>query len=181
MKYLVCSDIHGSSYYLEKLLNIFNSDNYDKLIILGDVLYHGPRNDLPHMYDCKKVIGMLNNIKDKIICVKGNCDSEVDQMVLDFMINDYYFFDYNNRRIHLTHGHVYNYDRPFPFMNENDILFYGHFHIPFIMEKDNVLFINPGSISLPKQNSKHSFICLEEDSIKIKDLETNNTLIERKI
>ena len=181
MKYLICSDIHGSSYYLDKLLKVYRENNYDKLIILGDVLYHGPRNDLPEMYDCKKVISMLNEIKNEIICVKGNCDSEVDQMVLNFKINEYYFFELGNRTIHLTHGHVYNYDNPFPFMNKNDILFYGHFHVPFILEKEEVLFCNPGSISLPKQKTAHSYISLTENKIEIIDLERNTIINEKQI
>ena len=180
MKYMICSDIHGSSYYTEKSLKKFNEGNYDKLIILGDVLYHGPRNDLPELYDCKKVIKMLNSIKEKIICVKGNCDSEVDQMVLEFKLNDYYFFEHKGRKIHLTHGHIYNYDNVFPFMDEHDILFYGHFHIPFIMEKYNLWFCNPGSVSLPKQNTSHSYIELNEEKIVIYDL-ISGQVIEEKI
>lgn len=180
MKYMILSDIHGSSFYLEKAIKIFKENNYDQLLLLGDILYHGPRNPLPEQYNCPKVSDILNNIKDKIVCVKGNCDSEVDQMVLEFEIKDSYQFRLGKRMIHLTHGHKYNMEKIPPYMNEYDILFYGHFHIPFIEEKYNMLFCNPGSISLPKLNTPHSYISLTEEKIEILDID-ENVILEKNI
>ena len=147
MKLFIISDIHGSLYYLKKVMEIFEKENYDKLVILGDELYHGPRNPLPKDYSPKEVIEILNKYKDKIIAVRGNCDSEVDQMVLSYPImSDYSMIYLGNKRVFLTHGHIYNIDNPLP-MSEGDILLYGHFHIPMIEKKDERYFFNPGSIS----------------------------------
>lgn len=135
MKLFIISDIHGSLYYLKKVMEIFEKENYDKLVILGDELYHGPRNPLPKDYSSKEVIEILNKYKDKIIAVRGNCDSEVDQMVLSYPImSDYSMIYLGNKRVFLTHGHIYNIDNPLP-MSEGDILLYGHFHIPMIEKK----------------------------------------------
>lgn len=171
MKMMVLSDIHGSPIYLKRALEIFEKEKYDKLLLLGDELYHGPRNPLPEGYDPKAVIALLNNYKNKIIAVRGNCDSEVDQMVLSFPIMaDYNIIFWNNKKIFMTHGHIYNKDNPLP-MEDGDILLYGHFHVPMILEKDRKLFINPGSITLPKENSGHCYGVFEEDSFYIKDIE----------
>lgn len=173
MKYFVISDIHGSIYYLKKVMEIFEKDEYDKLIILGDELYHGPRNPLPKEYSPKEVIELLNSFKDRIIAVRGNCDSEVDQMVLNYPImSDYALLYLNGKRVYLTHGHIYNIEKPLP-MSEGDILLYGHFHIPMAERKDEIYFCNPGSISLPKNGSKNSFGILDEKSFVIKDLDEN--------
>lgn len=135
MKLFIISDIHGSLYYLKKVMEIFGKENYDKLVILGDELYHGPRNPLPKDYSPKEVIEILNKYKDKIIAVRGNCDSEVDQMVLSYPImSDYSMIYLGNKRVFLTHGHIYNIDNLLP-MSEGDILLYGHFHIPMIEKK----------------------------------------------
>ena len=142
MKLFIISDIHGSLYYLKKVMEIFEKENYDKLVILGDELYHGPRNPLPKDYSPKEVIEILNKYKDKIIAVRGNCDSEVDQMVLSYPImSDYSMIYLGNKRVFLTHGHIYNIDNPLP-MSEGDILLYGHFHIPMIEKKDERYFFN---------------------------------------
>lgn len=173
MKLFIISDIHGSLYYLKKVIEIFEKADYDKLIILGDELYHGPRNPLPKDYSPKDVIEILNKYRDKIIAVRGNCDSEVDQMVLNYpLMSDYSMIYLGKRRVYLTHGHIYNIGNPLP-MSKGDILLYGHFHVPMIEEKDERYFFNPGSISLPKNNSKNSFGILDEKGFKIKDLEEN--------
>lgn len=154
-------------------MEIFERGNYDKLVILGDELYHGPRNPLPRDYSPKDVIEILNQYRDKIIAVRGNCDSEVDQMVLNYpLMSDYSMIYLGKRRVFLTHGHLYNIDNPLP-MSQGDILLYGHFHIPMIEEREGIYFFNPGSISLPKNNSKNSFAILEENRFTIKDLEEN--------
>lgn len=171
MKLFIISDIHGSLYYLKKALAIFDKGNYDKLVILGDEIYHGPRNPLPKDYAPKEVIELLNSYRDKIIAVRGNCDTEVDQMVLKYPImSDYSLIYLDNKRIYLTHGHIYNKDNPLP-MCKGDILIYGHFHIPMIEKKDDMIFLNPGSISLPKNNSEHSFAVLEKNKFTIRNLE----------
>lgn len=171
MKYIIASDIHGSAFYCEKLLDAFKKEGADKLILLGDILYHGPRNDLPFEYAPKKVIEMLNNIKDKIVCVRGNCDAEVDQMVLDFPIRaDYKTFEIGNKTILLTHGHLYD-EANHPIVKKGDIIIHGHTHIPRCDEINGIMFINPGSTSIPKANSQHSYMVLENETFIWKNLE----------
>ena len=173
MKLLVISDIHGSLFYLKKIIEIFEKNLYDKIIILGDELYHGPRNPLPKDYNPKEVAELLNKYKNKIIAVRGNCDSEVDQMVLNFPIRaDYNMILWENKKIFITHGHIYNIDNPLS-IEKGDIMLYGHFHVPMIKEKDGIIFLNPGSISLPKENSLNSFGVFENGNFYIKDMEEN--------
>lgn len=180
MKLLVISDIHGSLFYLKKILNIFEKNSYDKILILGDELYHGPRNPLPKEYNPKEAAELLNRYKNKIIAVRGNCDSEVDQMVLDFPITaDYNMILWENKKIFMTHGHIYNIDNSLPLEN-GDILIYGHFHIPMIQRKEGKIFLNPGSISLPKGESLNSFGVFENGKFYIKDME-ENILMETKL
>ena len=170
---MVISDIHGSLFYLKKVIEIFEKNNYDKILILGDELYHGPRNPLPKEYNPKETAELLNRYKNKIIAVRGNCDSEVDQMVLNFPITaDYNMIFLENKKIFMTHGHIYNIDNPLP-MADGDIMMYGHFHIPMIKKKDERIFLNPGSISLPKENNPNSFGVFENGSFYIKDMEEN--------
>ena len=146
MKYLIASDIHGSAYYCDLLIKAIESEKADKVLLLGDILYHGPRNDLPKGYAPKKVIEMLNPLKEKIICVRGNCDAEVDQMVLDFPIMS----DYKTvENLYLSHGHIYNPDN-IPPMKQGDILINGHTHVPKCQEKNGFFFMNCGSVSFPK-------------------------------
>lgn len=173
MKLFIISDIHGSLFYLKKVMEIFNKGNYDKLIILGDELYHGPRNPLPKDYSPKEVIEILNQYREKIIAVRGNCDSEVDQMVLNYPImSDYSLIYLGDKRVYLTHGHIYNKENPLP-MCKGDIMIYGHFHIPMAEEIEGKYFFNPGSISLPKNSSSNSFAILDEKGFTIKDLDEN--------
>lgn len=163
MKYMIASDIHGSAYYCEKLLEAFNREKADRLILLGDILYHGPRNDLPKDYDPKKVIEMLNGMKDKIHCVRGNCDAEVDQMVLEFPIMaDYAVFSEGGYTVYATHGHVYGPQNP-PAKGENIVLVSGHTHVPMCEERDGVMCMNPGSVSIPKEGSENGYIIWEAD------------------
>ena len=137
MKVMFISDIHGSYYWANKAIEKYHEEKADKLVILGDILYHGPRNDLPKNYNCKKVIALLNPLKKDIIAVRGNCDSEVDQMVLDFpMRSDYALMDVDQHHFFMTHGHLFNEDQ-LPLLNENDILIYGHFHKP-LAKKEKV-------------------------------------------
>ena len=151
MKLMIASDIHGSAYYCKALLEAFEREQADRLLLLGDVLYHGPRNDLPREYAPKEVITMLNGMKDKIFCVRGNCDTEVDQMVLSFSIlADYCILPVGNRLVYATHGHNFNLNA-LPPLQSGDILLHGHTHIPAWESFGNGnLYLNPGSVAIPK-------------------------------
>ncbi len=161
MKLFIASDIHGSAYYCEMLISKFNKSGADKMLLLGDILYHGPRNDLPKDYNPKSVIQMLNCISDKILCVRGNCDTEVDQMVLTFpVLADYAVIYDGNATIYATHGHVYN-EENLPPLSVGDILLHGHTHVPVCHVHENYTYINPGSVSIPKENSHHGYMLYE--------------------
>ena len=173
MKLVVASDIHGSALYCRKFLDCYKKENADKLILLGDILYHGPRNDLPEEYAPKKVIEMLNDIKDEILCVRGNCDTEVDQMVLKFpILADYAFLYWRDKMVFVTHGHNFNL-KNLPMLKKGDILLHGHTHIPACEKTDLCTYINPGSVSIPKENSAHSYIVITDDEMIFKDLDGN--------
>ena len=171
MKWMSASDIHGSAAYCEKLLAAFGREQADRLLLLGDLLYHGPRNDLPQGYAPKEVIAQLSGVKDKVFCVRGNCEAEVDQMVLPFpVLADYCLLEQKGRVIFATHGHHYNLENP-PLLQPGDVLLHGHTHIP---AKDNSLgfwYLNPGSVSIPKENSPHSYMTLEDGQFLWKDLD----------
>lgn len=171
MKIMIASDIHGSAFYCKKMLNAYKNEKADKLLILGDILYHGPRNDLPEGYAPKEVIAMLNPIADELLCVRGNCDTEVDQMVLDFPVLAEYAILYNNgRMIFATHGHNFNPANP-PKIKSGDILLNGHTHVPAFEVTDNFTYVNPGSVSIPKENSEHGYILLEDNMLRWKNLD----------
>ncbi len=171
MKWMIASDIHGSAYYCRELLAAVQREGAKKLILLGDVLYHGPRNDLPRDYAPKEVIAMLNGIQEKLLCVRGNCDTEVDQMVLEFpILADYAILCVGERMIYATHGHVYN-EQKLPPLQKGDILLHGHTHIPVCAEHEDYLYINPGSVSIPKENSPHSYLVLEDAKLTWKSLD----------
>ena len=173
MKLVVASDIHGSALYCRKFLDCYKKENADKLILLGDILYHGPRNDLPEEYAPKKVIEMLNDIKDEILCVRGNCDTEVDQMVLKFpILADYAFLYWRDKMVFVTHGHNFNL-KNLPMLKKGDILLHGHTHIPACEKTDLCTYITPGSVSIPKENSAHSYIVITDDEIIFNDLDGN--------
>ena len=173
MKYLIASDIHGSAFYCKQLLEAYEREGADRLLLLGDILYHGPRNDLPKDYAPKTVITMLNNMKQDIICVRGNCDTEVDQMVLEFPIMAEYALISNGKRmIFATHGHKMNKDN-LPMLKKGDILLNGHFHVPACEELSDYIYMNPGSVSIPKENSAHSYMIMEDNLFIWKDLEGN--------
>ena len=170
MKLMIASDIHGSSFYCYKMIAAYKKEKADKLLLLGDLLYHGPRNNLPKNYEPKEVIKMLNGIKDEIICVRGNCDSEVDQMVLDFPIMAEYCILYlDDRMIFATHGHKFN-EENLPPLKKNDILLNGHTHIPRYIERDTYTYVNPGSVSIPKDNTNNSYMILENGKFILKAL-----------
>lgn len=172
MKFLIASDIHGSAFYCEKLIAAFEREKADRMLILGDILYHGPRNDLPEEYAPKKVIAMLNPLKASLLCVRGNCDTEVDQMVLDFpILADYCVLPAGDRLIYVTHGHKFNL-KSLPPMQAGDILLHGHTHIPaWEAFGENNLYLNPGSVSIPKADSAHGYMTLEGNVCLWKDLD----------
>ena len=180
MKFLIASDIHGSAYFCNLLLNAINEEKPDKVLILGDILYHGPRNDLPRDYAPKQVIAMLNPLKDMIVCVRGNCDAEVDQMVLDFPIMaDYKTISAPDKTLYLSHGHIYNKDK-LPPMEKGDILLGGHTHVPEIVDIEGKIYMNCGSVSIPKENSPHSYMVFENNKFLWKNLENGEVYKEFK-
>lgn len=173
MKIFFIADIHGSLYYTKKALEKFKDENADYIVILGDELYHGARNPLPQDYNPKEVASLLNEFAHSIIAVRGNCDSEVDEMVLDFpMMAVYSIILHNNMRLFLTHGHIYN-EANLPKLEKGDAFIYGHTHVPKAEKKDGIFIINPGSITFPKENSVNSYGILEDSTFKIKDLNGN--------
>ncbi len=171
MKLLIASDIHGSAYYCELLLKAIEKETPDKILLLGDILYHGPRNDLPKGYAPKEVIAMLNPLKDKLLCVRGNCEAEVDQMVLDFpVMADYKTFEIEGKTLYLSHGHIYNKEN-LPQMKKGDILLNGHTHVPECIEVGDIILLNCGSVSIPKEESPHSYMIYENNEFSWINLE----------
>ena len=161
MKWLIASDIHGSLQYCKEVLRVFEEEKADRILLLGDVLYHGPRNDLPDGYAPKEVIALLNARKDDILCVRGNCDTEVDQMVLEFpILADYAVIAEKDRMIFATHGHKFN-EKNLPPLHKGDILLNGHTHICACREHENYVYMNPGSVSIPKEKTPHAYMTLE--------------------
>ena len=173
MKLLIASDLHGSAVFTRALLEAFAREKAGRLVLLGDLLYHGPRNDLPEGYAPKEVIPLLNGLRDRILCIRGNCDAEVDQMVLDFpLMADYADLPLGETMIYLTHGHVYNKDHCPP-LAPGDILLHGHTHVPAWEPFGNGnLYLNPGSVSIPKNGSRHSYMTLENGQFTWKDVTT---------
>ena len=171
MKWLIASDIHGSALYAERLMAAFEREDAQRMLLLGDLLYHGPRNALPEGYDPPRVIALLNERKDRLLCVRGNCEAEVDQMVLRFpVLADYALLPLENRLIFITHGHLYN-EEHLPPLQKGDILLHGHTHVPACREHEDFVYLNPGSVSIPKENSPHSYLTLENGLFTWKTLE----------
>ncbi len=174
---MIISDIHGSSYYLKLALDIFDHDKFDKLICLGDYLYHGPRNPLPKDYDCQKCLELLNKYQDKLIKIRGNCDSLIDEELLGNNFHDVYLLTTKSKNYFLTHGHLYNEDTD----NHNiqtDYLVMGHFHVQKDFTRKKIHYLSPGSISLPKSSSKHGYMIIEDDGYEIRDLISNEIIFK---
>ena len=174
MKWMIASDLHGSAYYCRKMLEAFEREGADRLFLLGDLLYHGPRNDLPREYAPKEVLPLLNGQKEKLLCVRGNCDAEVDQMVLEFpVLADYAVLPVGQRLIYATHGHIYHV-KNLPPLAPGDVLLHGHTHVPAWTEfGQGNLYLNPGSVSIPKEDSPHSYMTLEGNTMQWKELESS--------
>jgi len=180
MKLLICSDIHGDLGSMKDVLCAYEKEGAERLLILGDLLYHGPRNDLPKTYAPKEVIELLNANRDKILSVRGNCDTEVDQMVLSFpILADYAYLELDGIKIFATHGHHHNTTTPPP-LREGEILLHGHTHVLKIEEfGNNNFYINPGSAALPKEGNPRTYAIYENRTFTIKDFD-GNTVIEKK-
>ena len=169
MKFMIASDIHGSAYYCEKMLDAYRAEHAERLLLLGDLLYHGPRNDLPRDYAPKRVIELLNACKNEILCVRGNCEAEVDQMVLEFpVLAEYAFVALEKGAIFMSHGHNFN-ESNLPPLHKGDILLNGHTHVPKCTEHENFVYMNPGSTSIPKENSPHGYMTYENGLFLWKD------------
>lgn len=168
MKLMFASDIHGSAYYCRKMLEAYQAEEAGRLILLGDILYHGPRNDLPKEYAPKEVIAMLNPMKNDICAVRGNCEAEVDQMVLDFpVMADYALILYGECNLYATHGHIYN-ENNLPPLKNGDILIHGHTHVLKAEKREDYTLLNPGSVSIPKEGNPPSYAILEDGLFTIK-------------
>ena len=180
MKLMIASDLHGSALFVKKLMERMEAEQPDKLLLLGDLLYHGPRNALPEEYSCPSVMDQLNAVKDKIVAVRGNCDSEVDQMVLEFPIMaDYALLPLDGgRTAFVTHGHLFNIDNPPPHQ-PGDVLIHGHTHVHCAIPQGDYTYINPGSAALPKENNPRTYAIYENRTFVIKDF-TGKTVIEKK-
>ena len=171
IKWMIASDIHGSAFWCGKLLEAYKKEQADRLLLLGDILYHGPRNDLPEGYDPKAVIGMLNAMAQDILCVRGNCEAEVDQMVLNFpVMAEYAILTAGRRMIFATHGHIFN-NGHLPPLHKGDILLHGHTHVSACEEYETHIYCNPGSVSIPKENTPRGYMIFEDESFVWKTLE----------
>lgn len=175
MKYLIASDIHGSSHFCALLKKRIDMEQPDKVLLLGDLLYHGARNALPPDYSTLETAKILNSMKEKLLCVRGNCDSEVDQMVLEFPIGaEYCILPLPmGRCAYLTHGH-----NPIACLKKGDVLIMGHLHVPAFEERETYTYVNCGSVSIPKQGSRHSYLVLEGTQLYFRDLLTGESYME---
>ena len=170
MKLVIASDIHGSAFWCGKLLEVIEEVNPDKIVLLGDLLYHGPRNDLPKEYAPKQVIPMLSQYADRILCVRGNCEAEVDQMVLPFpCMADYALLHCDGLDLYLTHGHLWNPDK-LPQLTPGTVFLSGHTHVKIDEDRDGIRCLNPGSVSIPKDGS-HSCMIFADGIFSVRILE----------
>ncbi len=181
MKLLIASDIHGSAFWCEALMHVLDGERFDRAILLGDLLYHGPRNDLPEEYNPKKVIEMLNARKEHFLCVRGNCEAEVDQMVLKFpVLADYATVFADRHMFYATHGHHFNLDNP-PALQKGDFLLCGHTHVSGCIRREHFTYLNPGSTSIPKSGTPHSYAVLESGVMVWYDLSNGKEYMRERL
>lgn len=167
MKLFIISDIHGSAHWLERALAIYEREQADQLILLGDLLYHGPRNPLPDGYDPERVATALNKHRHNIMAVRGNCDAEVDQMLLDFpMMADYTIVYLGKKRLFISHGHIHSMEQ-LPPLSPGDLFMQGHTHVPVAEKREELIMLNPGSIALPKENYPNSYAIIEHNVYRV--------------
>ena len=179
MKLMFASDLHGSLYWAGKMKEAWKREEPEKLILLGDLLYHGPRNDLPRDYDPKGVIALLSGMREELLCVRGNCEAEVDQMVLPFpVMADYMALWLSGRMAFVTHGHLFH-EEKLPPLKKGDLLIHGHTHIPVVREHPEAgyTYLNPGSVSLPKESSPHSYMVYEDGVFSVRELENGKEFL----
>lgn len=170
MKLMIASDLHGSLFYTAQLRESFLREKPARLILLGDLLYHGPRNDLPKEYNPKGVAALLNEMRESLLCVRGNCEAEVDQMMLDFpVLADYAALFWEGRTLYAVHGHQ-AWLAGFP-MKKGDVLMTGHTHVPVLREENGIIRLNPGSVSIPKEGSGHGYMILENQTATLKTMD----------
>lgn len=171
MKLLLLSDLHGSLSRSQAILNYAETEHFDFIVLLGDLLYHGPRNPLPEGHNPKELAVLLNQYKDKIVAVRGNCDAEVDQMVLNFpMQSDYAWLVIDGHRFYLTHGHLLNPEN-LPPLSKGDVFVSGHTHVPKLYTNERgITVLNPGSCSLPKENNSPSYAIYDNGKFEIREL-----------
>ncbi len=171
MKLMIASDIHGSAYYCKKMLERYQGEGAERLLLLGDLLYHGPRNDLPREYAPKEVISMLNGAREELLCVRGNCDAEVDQMVLQFpILSESMLLYLDGHLVFATHGHVHN-EKNLPPLKAGDVLLHGHTHVQAMEDRGDYVYLNPGSVSIPKNGNENSYMIYENGRFIIKNIE----------
>lgn len=181
MKILIASDIHGSAKYCRALLEQYERENAGRLLLLGDLLYHGPRNDLPEAYDPKQVIALLNGLSDQIYAVRGNCEAEVDQMMLDFpVMAEYAALFVDGRVLCATHGHRFGEDNPPP-LAPGDFLLCGHTHVPACRRREGFTYLNPGSVSIPKGGAPHGYCLLEDGLMTWLDLKSGGAFDRQRL
>ncbi|MEG2500419.1 MAG: phosphodiesterase [Oscillospiraceae bacterium] len=170
MKLMFASDLHGSAFYAKELVRILKEETPDKCVLLGDLLYHGPRNALPQEYAPMQVVDILKAVKQSFLCVRGNCDAEIDAMVLDMPIEaDYAALFIDGHMFFVTHGHLFNEDK-LPMLNNGDVFIQGHTHVSAAENKGDYYFLNPGSLSIPKDGT-NSYMIYENNLFTIKTLD----------
>lgn len=183
MKIMIASDLHGDADCVRALLSAYKKSGAEQLVLLGDILYHGPRNDLPAGYRPKEVIELLSKLKRAPICVRGNCDAEVDQMVLPFpILAEYAFFEWDGVRVFATHGHHHSPENLPPMLKRGDAFLYGHTHLyEARRDKGGILLLNPGSVSLPKGGNGKTYMLYEDRRFSIVALEDGHTIATRSV
>ena len=178
MNWLIASDIHGSAKYMRMLLGRLGEEGSDRMLLLGDLLYHGPRNDLPEEYAPREVIDLLNGVKERLLCVRGNCEAEVDQMVLEIpVMADYALLADGERMIYVTHGHLASEQSPPP-LKQGDILLAGHTHVPKCADHGSFIYMNPGSVAIPKEDSPRSYMTYDGETFLWKRLEDGSVFMK---